>query len=74
MIVETTPGTWRLKIAEDGRLRMDDFRQLQEQELPGIAWRVADELDLALPDFYREIRAGRILARYEGDKLVMETT
>ncbi len=70
MIVETTPDTRLLRIREDGQLRMEDFRQLQEDD-PGIARRIADGLNLR--DFYGEIRAGRILARYDGG-LVTETT
>lgn len=71
MTIEPKPGSKRLRIHEDGRLRMDDFRQLQEDHA-GIAWRIAKGLGEMLSELYSLIIERRILARYVGGKLVLE--
>ncbi len=71
MIVETKPGSRRLKFAKDGRLRMADFRELQEDH-PGIAPRIAKDLGETLSELYGLIVERRILSSYEDGKLVLE--
>ena len=76
MIVGITPGTPAAavgpKLAEDGRLTMEDFAQLTEDN-PGLMRRVVAEFKLTGPaGFYEAISLRRIKARVQADTLVLE--
>ena len=70
-IVETKPGTPLPDLGEDALLKMTDWRLIQARN-PGLSHKAAEELNVTLDGFYRAINAEKMLARYEGGKLVLE--
>ena len=71
MIVEVKTGTPLPDLGEGDRLKVADWRAIQEEN-PGLTGTIADGLKLTPADFRRAIEAGRVMARYEDGKLILE--